>query len=38
MTTEELFQKMQWHVEREVKHYKTDFDIDKDDILERIAS
>lgn len=38
MTTEELFHKMQWHVEREVKHYKADFDIDKDDILERIAS
>ena len=38
MTIEELFQKMQWHIEREVKHYKTDFDIDKDDILERIAS
>lgn len=38
MTTEELFRKMQWHVDREVRHYKNDFEIDKRTILEMIEA
>lgn len=30
LTTDELITKMEWHVSREVKHYKSDFDIDKE--------
>lgn len=30
LTTDELIKKMAWHVSREVKHYKSDFDLDKE--------
>lgn len=29
LTTDELIKKMAWHVSREVKHYATDFEIDR---------
>lgn len=38
MNTTELFRKMQWHVSREVKHYASDFAVDKDSILANVAA
>lgn len=38
LTTEELVKKMAWHVSREVKHYATDFDIDRAQLTEAAES
>lgn len=36
LTTEELVKKMAWHVSREVKHYKSDFDLDREALAEAL--
>lgn len=38
LTTEELVKKMAWHVSRDVKHYKSDFEIDKEALSEALAA
>lgn len=38
LTTDELVAKMAWHVSREVKHYKGDFDLDKEALSEALAA
>lgn len=38
LTTDELIKKMAWHVSREVKHYKSDFDLDKEALAEALAA
>lgn len=38
LTTEELIKKMAWHVSREVKHYATDFDIDRAQLTEAVET
>ena len=36
LNTDDLIKKMAWHVSREVKHYKGDFDIDKEALSEAL--
>ena len=36
LTTDDLITKMAWHVSREVKHYKSDFDLDKEALSEAL--
>nr|DAM40000.1 MAG TPA: hypothetical protein [Ackermannviridae sp.] len=38
LTTEELIKKMAWHVSREVKHYATDFEIDRAQLTEAVET
>lgn len=38
LTTDELITNMAWHVSREVKHYKSDFDLDKEALSEALAA
>ena len=38
LTTDELIKKMEWHVSREVKHYATDFEIDRAQLTEAVET
>lgn len=38
LTTEGLIKKMAWHVSREVKHYATDFEIDRAQLTEAVET
>lgn len=38
LTTDELVKKMAWHVSREVKHYKSDFDLDREALAEALGA
>lgn len=38
LTTDELIKKMAWHVSREVKHYKSDFDLDREALAEALSA
>ncbi len=38
LTTDDLIKKMAWHVAREVKHYKSDFDLDREALAEALSA
>ena len=38
LTADDLVKKMECHVSREVKHYKSDFDLDKEALSEALAA